>query len=495
MFSELQLGSSLILISFFAITIVIVDALFQKNKTVGFSYALFGFILTAVASAINLYQAPSLIIPLNSENLITKGMIVFGGYSSFFDILFCMGAILTMFASREYLKREYHEYTEFYSLLIFSVSGMMFIGHANNMLMIFVGIELMSIPFYILAGFIRTNFKSIEASLKYFLLGSFATGFLLYGIGMIYGATGSLGFTEISKSIASGINSTTILVIGIGLIIVGLSFKVAAFPFHQWAPDVYHGSPTIVTGFMSTAGKAAAILAFMIIARNLMPEKIVSGKFNFDTHTLQNIIAWISAGTMLVGNITALVQKNVKRMLAYSSVAHAGYLLMGIVANSQLGWQGITFYATAYLFMQIGAFVIVGLIERGDENNLNIEDYAGLSKSHPMLAAMMAMFMLSLAGIPPMAGFFGKYYLFAAAIKSGFTWLTIVAVIATIISMYFYISLIIQMYFKDRTEKELEIKTGLGLISLIICTIGVLLFGVFPSLLLDLTRQCFQLLG
>lgn len=495
MFSELQLGSSLILISFFAITIVVVDALFQKNKSIGFYYALFGLTLTMIASAINLYQAPSLVVPMNAENLISKGMIVFGGYSSFFDILFCLGAILTMLASRDFLKREYHEYTEFYSLLIFSVSGMMFIGHANNMLMLFVGIELMSIPFYILAGFIRTNIKSVEASLKYFLLGSFATGFLLYGIAMIYGATGSLEFAEISKSIAMGITSTTVLVIGIGLIIIGLSFKVAAFPFHQWAPDVYHGSPTIVTGFMSTAGKAAALLAFMIIARNLISEKIISGNFSFDSHTLQNIIAGISAGTMLIGNISALVQKNVKRMLAYSSVAHAGYLLMGVVANTQLGWQGITFYSSAYLFMQIGAFIIVGLIERGQDGNLNIEDYAGLSKSHPMLAAMMAIFMLSLAGIPPMAGFFGKYYLFAAAIKSGFTWLTIVAVIATIISMYFYISLIIQMYFKERTEKELEVKTGLGLVSLLICTIGILLFGIFPSLLLDLTKQCFQLLG
>ncbi|MFH1052111.1 MAG: NADH-quinone oxidoreductase subunit N [bacterium] len=495
MFSEIQLGSSLILISFFAITIVVVDALFQKNKNVGFFYALFGLVLTGVASAVNLVQAPSIVLPMNTENLISKGMIVFGGYSSFFDILFCLGAILTMFASRDYLKREYQEYTEFYSLIIFSVTGMMMIGHANNMLMLFIGIELMSIPFYILAGFIRTNIKSVEASLKYFLLGAFATGFLLYGIAMIYGATGTMDLAGITEALKNGVNSQVILVIGIGLMIVGLSFKVAAFPFHQWAPDVYHGSPTVVTAFMSTTGKAAAVLAFIVIAKHLMPEKIISGKLSFDTNTLQNIIAVIAAATMLVGNITALMQKNVKRMLAYSSVAHAGYLLMGIVANSQYGWQGITFYATAYLFMQIGAFIIVGLIEKGPDSNLNIEDYAGLSKSHPMLAAMMAMFMLSLAGIPPMAGFFGKYYLFRAAIDSGFTWLTIVAVVATIISMYFYISLIIQMYFKDRTEKDLEFKTGLSLVSLLICTVGILLFGFFPSLLLDLTKQCFQLLG
>jgi len=496
MFSEIQLGSSLILISFFAITIVVVDALFQKNKNVGFFYALFGLVLTAVASAVNLAQAPALVVPMNTENLISKGMIVFGGYSAFFDIIFCLGAILTILASRDYLRREYQEYTEYYSLIIFSGMGMMLIGHANNLLMLFIGIELMSIPFYILAGFIRTNIKSVEASLKYFLLGAFATGFLLFGIAMIYGATGHMDFVGISASILIGqISSQIILVIGIGLIIVGLSFKVAAFPFHQWAPDVYHGSPTVVTAFMSTTGKAAALLAFIVVARHLLPDSIISGKHVYDTHTLRNIIAGISAATMLVGNITALIQKNVKRMLAYSSVAHAGYLLMGVVANSQLGWQGITFYATAYLFMQIGAFVIVALIERGQEFNMNIEDYAGLSKSQPVLSAMMALFMLSLAGIPPMAGFFGKYYLFAAAIKSGYTWLTIVAVVATMISMYFYISLIIQMYFKDRAEPELEVNKGLAMVSLLICTIGILLFGLFPSLLLDISKQCFQLLG
>ncbi|MFC2130277.1 NADH-quinone oxidoreductase subunit N [Bacteroidota bacterium] len=494
MLSEIQLGSSLILISYFAISIVVVDALFQKNKNIGFVYALTGLIITAIASGLTLYDAPGIVLPTNTEDLLSKGMIIFGGYSAFFDILFCLGGILTILASKNYLVKEYKEYTEYYSLIIFAIAGMMLIGHANNLLVLFIGIELMSIPFYILAGFIRTNEKSVEASLKYFLLGAFSTGFLLYGIAMIYGATGSMDLTIISQQIINGIDSPVILAIGIGLIIIGLSFKVAAFPFHQWAPDVYHGSPTVVTAFMSTTGKAAALLAFIVIARALLPAALDSVEAGYDTATLQNIIAVISAATMLIGNITALVQKNVKRMLAYSSVAHAGYLLMGIVANSQLGWSGIAFYSTAYLFMQIGAFIIVGIIEKNN-TNLNIEDYAGLSKTHPVMAALMALFMFSLAGIPPMAGFFGKYYLFAAAVKSGFTWLTIVAVIATIISMYYYISLVIQMYFKDQTEKVIETKTGLAAISLAVSGIAILLFGIFPSLLDNITNQCFKLFG
>jgi len=313
MLSEIQLGSSLILISYFAISIVVVDALFQKNKNIGFVYALTGLIITAIASGLTLYDAPGIVIPTNTEDLLSKGMIIFGGYSAFFDILFCLGGILTILASKNYLAKEYKEYTEYYSLIIFAIAGMMLIGHANNLLVLFIGIELMSIPFYILSGFIRTNEKSVEASLKYFLLGAFSTGFLLYGIAMIYGATGSMDLTIISQQIINGIDSPVILAIGIGLIIIGLSFKVAAFPFHQWAPDVYHGSPTVVTAFMSTTGKAAALLAFIVIARALLPAALDSVETGYDTATLQNIIAVISAATMLIGNITALIQKNVKR--------------------------------------------------------------------------------------------------------------------------------------------------------------------------------------
>jgi NADH-quinone oxidoreductase subunit N len=493
MLNELQLGSSLIIISYFAISIVVVDAIFKKNKNVGFFYALFGLILSLIAAGYNLYTATGLIVPTNPEDLLSSGMITFGGYSSFFDILFLVAGILTMIASRKYLKLHYFEYIEFYSLIIFSITGMMLIGHANNLLVLFIGIELMSIPFYILSGYFRNQIRSVESALKYFLLGSFATGFLLYGIALIYGSTGSLDLSVISSVIA-GVQNNGLLLIGVGLVVIGLSFKIAIFPFHQWAPDVYQGAPTVVTAFMSTAGKAAALLALIIITKPLLPVFNVFGEDGvIDYNTIQVVIAIMSGLTMLVGNISALVQKNVKRMLAYSSVAHAGYLLMGIVANNQLGWAGIAFYSTAYLFMQIGSFIIVSVLEKENNENLNISDYAGLSKSNPMLAALMALFMFSLAGIPPMAGFFGKYYLFTATIKAGYTWLTIVAVISSIISMYFYIGLVIQMYFKDRTDTIEKVKAGAANISIIISAIAILVIGFYPPIITEIADKCFAL--
>jgi len=493
MLSEIQLGSSLIIASFFAITAILVDAIFKKNKNIAYFYTLLGFLITTVVSFITLLNVQGMVVPINSNELYSKGMLIFGGYTSYFDTLFSLAALMTMFAAKNFLKREYFEYNEFYSLLLFAVVGMMLIVHSNSLLILFLGIELMSISFYVLAGFIRTNTKSVEASLKYFLLGAFATGFLLYGIALIYGSTGTFNIIDIGKIVMSKSDLPVYFVIGLGLIIIGLSFKAAIFPFHQWAPDVYHGSPTVVTGFMSTVGKTAALIALVIITRPFI-SNMLDVKNGFDISTIQNIIAFLSAGTMLIGNITALVQKNIKRMLAYSSVAHAGYLLMGIVANSTLGWIGITFYATAYLFMQMGAFTIISIFERNNEKNLEIKDYAGLSKSHPALAAMMAMFMFSLAGIPPMAGFFGKYYLFAATVEAGFTWLTIVAVISSIISMYYYIGLVVQMYFKDNEGKVLEGKAGLSNVTIVIATIAILLFGFFPSLILSVSQTGFNLL-
>lgn len=491
MLTEIQLGSSIIVISYFAITLPIIDALFQKNKNVGYFYALIGMILTCFASIYTLTFAPGIVKPANPQELITKGTILFGGYTAFFDALFSFAGILTMIAAKSYIKREYKNLTEFYSLVTFAVAGMMVIGHSNSLLVLFVGIELMSIPFYILAGFIRNKLRPVEAALKYFLLGAFATGFLVYGMAMIYGSTGSLNLTEITEVLTRGAFEPIYLTIGLALLIIGLSFKAAAFPFHQWAADVYDGSPTVVSAFMSAAGKAAALVSFIIIARAILPSTINLSD-SFDPRTIQSIIATISAATMIIGNITALAQKSVKRMLAYSSIAHAGYLLMGIVANSVIGWNGIAFYAAAYVFMQMGAFIIVSVFERDLDKNLNFEDYAGLSKSSPFLAGMMALFMFSLAGIPPMAGFFGKYYLFRAAIDAGFTWLTIVAVIASIVSMYYYIGLVIQMYFKEPEGETMKAPPSPANIALALTTVGTLLFGFFPSLLLDVIENCFK---
>jgi NADH-quinone oxidoreductase subunit N len=482
----------IIAISFFAVFSIVFDAVF-KNKNFSFYFALFGFVVVIIAAAQNLATPVSKDLQImQPAELITHNMITFGGFAAYMDMLFALGGLLTLFASRQYIKREYKELNEFYSLLIISVSGMMLIAHANNLLIVFIGIEIMSISFYVLAGYFRTSLKSVEAALKYFLLGAFATGFLIYGMALIYGSTGSLDLSLISSKLFAGQFDNTYLLIGIGLMLVGLSFKVAAFPFHQWAPDVYHGAPTVISGFMSSAGKAAALVAFIVILKAVLSNEASNELLIKNSETIRNIIAYIAAATMLIGNLTALVQKNIKRMLAYSSVAHAGYLLMGIVANTALGWTGIIFYVTAYLFMQLGAFVVLSILERDDQSNLQISDYNGLHKSHPVLAAMMAVFMLSLAGIPPFAGFFGKYYLFIAAINSGYLWLTIVAVVATIISMYYYINVILAMYFRDNDGAELDGECGTARITLFITVACLIIFGVFPFLITDLTKTFFQ---
>ncbi len=449
---------------------IAIQAFVRNNTRLIFGY----YVATLVATAV------LAIITAGHKSIAFNGMVALGGFSNYFDVLFCGAGLMTMMAARPYLQRENAEIDEFYTLLVSAVSGMMFMAHANNLLVLFVGVELMSISFYVMAGFLRTNARSIEAGLKYFLLGAFASGFLVYGMALIYGATGSLQYDVIASHIATGkVNFPALLSIGAVLMAVALGFKIAAFPFHQWAPDVYEGAPSVVTAFMSTAGKAAAFASFIMVFAALMPHG------NVLTPKLQNMLALVSAITMLIGNITAIAQTNVKRMLAYSSVAHAGYLLMGIVANSHQGSMAVVFYVTSYVFMQLGAFVVVGILERGNEQHLEISDYAGLAKREPVLAFVMAVFMFALAGIPPLAGFFGKYLLFVSAIESGFLWLTLVAVLSSVISAYFYLGLIVKMYFSESQGHHEPNPAGMAGITLAVATAASIVLGLFTTQLLS----------
>jgi NADH-quinone oxidoreductase subunit N len=496
MLNEIIIGFPIYLISALSILLVLVDAFTGKNKSIAFYFSLISLITVAIASVYTLSISDSVFSAFNPQDSVSKGMLRFGSYTSIFDLIFCTAGILTILAGKPYLEREYEDYKEFYTLIVISVTGMIMIAHSANLLMIFIGIEIMAISFYILAGFIRTRLIGIEAALKYFLLGAFATGFLLYGMAMVYGGTKSFDLNHITTALLSGNVDLLYFKIGFGLIIVGLSFKVAAFPFHQWAPDVYQGSPTIVTGFMSTAGKAAALVAFIIIGKSFLPviapDMVSDATMQIQkfTHDARMIIAFIAAATMLLGNIVAIVQTNIKRMLAYSSIAHAGYLLMGIVANNAMGWSGIIFYSAAYMFMQIGAFIIVSVLER-DNNKLELSEYSGLSHNHPWLAALMAIFMFSLAGLPPFAGFPGKYMLFVSVIEGGYTWLTIVAVVSSIISMYFYIGLVLNMYFKEQSGDALKADIRSSKISLAISLIFVFILGILPSFLMELAKRYF----
>jgi NADH-quinone oxidoreductase subunit N len=474
MVQDLLFTAPFTFLSVMAIIAMVLDALIVNSSRITFIFSAITLLISGILG----------ISTFGLHGIGFNGMVTGGGFAAYFDILFSIGGLLTILTSRQYLQRENIEHDEFYSLVLFAVAGMMLIAHSNHLLILFIGIEVMSVSFYILSGYMRNNAKSVESSLKYFLLGAFATGFLVYGIALIYGSTGSMDYNQIALNINNNaLNFPALLPIGVALIVIGLSFKAAAFPFHQWAPDVYQGAPTIVTAFMSTAGKAAAFAAFIPIVTVLMPSAPVK---------LQMIFAVMSAATMLIGNISALAQINNKRKLAISSVAHAGYIMMGLVSGSQYGYGGIVFYLTAYMFMQIGSFIIVAILERNGEKYLELSDYAGLSKRHPILAAFMAIFMLSLAGIPPFAGFFGKYFLFTAAIDAGFLWLTLVGVLSSIISVYFYIGLIVKMYFTEPEGQREDNEVGMSGLSLIITIAGVIVLGILPSGILSIASNLFN---
>ena len=471
MVQDLLFTAPFTFLSVMAIIAMVLDALIVNSSRITFIFSAITLLISGILG----------ISTFGLHGIGFNGMVTGGGFAAYFDILFSIGGLLTILTSRQYLQRENIEHDEFYSLVLFAVAGMMLIAHSNHLLILFIGIEVMSVSFYILSGYMRNNAKSVESSLKYFLLGAFATGFLVYGIALIYG---SMDYNQIALNINNNaLNFPALLPVGVALIVIGLSFKAAAFPFHQWAPDVYQGAPTIVTAFMSTAGKAAAFAAFIPIVTVLMPSAPVK---------LQMIFAVMSAATMLIGNISALAQTNIKRMLAFSSVAHAGYIMMGLVSGSQYGYSGIVFYLTAYMFMQIGSFIIVAILERNGEKYLELSDYAGLSKRHPVLAAFMTIFMFSLAGIPPFAGFFGKYFLFTAAIDAGFLWLTLVGVLSSIISVYFYIGLIVKMYFTEPEGQREDNEVGMSALSLIITIAGVIVLGILPSGILSIASNLFN---
>ena len=474
MVQDLLFTAPFTFLSVMAIIAMVLDALIVNSSRITFIFSAITLLISGILG----------ISTFGLHGIGFNGMVTGGGFAAYFDILFSIGGLLTILTSRQYLQRENIEHDEFYSLVLFAVAGMMLIAHSNHLLILFIGIEVMSVSFYILSGYMRNNAKSVESSLKYFLLGAFATGFLVYGIALIYGSTGSMDYNQIALNINNNaLNFPALLPVGVALIVIGLSFKAAAFPFHQWAPDVYQGAPTIVTAFMSTVGKAAAFAAFIPIVTVLMPSAPVK---------LQMIFAVMSAATMLIGNISALAQTNIKRMLAFSSVAHAGYIMMGLVSGSQYGYSGIVFYLTAYMFMQIGSFIIVAILERNGEKYLELSDYAGLSKRHPVLAAFMTIFMFSLAGIPPFAGFFGKYFLFTAAIDAGFLWLTLVGVLSSIISVYFYIGLIVKMYFTEPEGQREDNEVGMSALSLIITIAGVIVLGILPSGILSIASNLFN---
>lgn len=412
-----------------------------------------------------------------NEKTLFSGMIAVGGNVHVFYFIFNFAAAIASLLSIDYIKKQNIYHGEYYILIQSAVLGMMCIASAKNLIMIFVGLELMSICFFVLAGFQRKKSKSIEAALKYFLLGAFATGFIVYGTALIYGTAHSLYLNDIIVKYPE-LSSNLVFIAGILFFIIGFSFKIAAFPFHMWAPDVYQGSPTTVTSFMATAGKAAAFSALLLILAPAM----TFGNENFAAP----VLAALSILSMFYGSIVALMQDDLKRILAYSSIAHAGYMIIGLVSGVSAGSAGIIFYLFAYAFMNLGAFGIISIIEEVNDANLSVNDYKGFANKNPMLAGLLSLFMLALTGIPPFAGFFGKYYVFISAINSGYTYLAILGVISSAISVYFYLRVIIYMYFGNEENNINAAYSSTAMLGVVISALLVIVIGIFPGPIIDL---------
>lgn len=417
------------------------------------------------------------LLTLDNRSVILQNMLATGGYVNIFYFVFSFSAAIISFLSIDYLKKYDAYFGEYYILLQTSVLGMMFMAGAKDLFMIFLGLEVMSVSFYVLAGINRKRLTATESALKYFLLGAFATGFVVYGIALIYGTAQSTSFDVIAFKF-SKLSGNLLFLSGVLLFLIGFSFKIAAFPFHMWVPDVYQGAPSTIAGLFSTAGKVAAFSAIIVSLFVLF----TSGAMKIITPYL----SVISVLSMFFGSIVAIAQTNIKRMLAYSSISHAGYLIIGLAASNTSGIAGIIFYLAAYSFMNLGAFGIVSLVEGKEESNLELNSYRGLGSRQPLLAALLSLFMFSLAGIPPFAGFFGKYYIFIAAIEAKLTWLAILGVLSSVISVYFYLRLVVLMYFYDSSDEFEIAKSNTGLLAVFISAILVVLLGVLPGTLLNL---------
>jgi NADH-quinone oxidoreductase subunit N len=407
------------------------------------------------------------------------GMLMVDGFATYFRILVMAVGILTVLPSYSYLVRQGAETAEYHALLLFSITGQCLMAAANDLIIVFIGLEISSIASYILAGYTRDDKRANEAAVKYFLLGSFATAFFLYGVAVIYGSAETINLTAIRARL-TGPDVPSGLFVGVAaaLMFVGLAFKVSAAPFQVWAPDVYQGAPTPVAAFLSAGPKAAAFAVFLRIFLTAF-EPIGRG---------WEPLVWMSALlSMTIGNFAALLQSNVKRMLAYSSIAHAGYVLVALAARSEIGTAAAMFYLAAYAFMNIGAFAVVSYISGRGERYVNVEDFKGLGEKQPMMAAMLAIFLLSLIGVPLTGGFFGKFYIFKAALESHLVWLTVLGLLNSAVAAYYYLRILVMMYMYEPSEATANAEPpSLGLrAALLLPALGTLVLGIFPTWVLD----------
>jgi NADH-quinone oxidoreductase subunit N len=413
-----------------------------------------------------------------------RGTIVADDFSIAFELIFLVVTAFTVLISIRYLEDQGLAFGEYYALLLFSAGGMMLMASGRDLLLIFIGLEILSISSYILCGLIQGDLKSNESALKYFLLGAFATGFLLYGIMMLYGATGSIHLTEIQQALTrADVYANPFIWIGLGFLLVGFGFKIALVPFHMWTPDVYEGAPTPITAFLSTGPKAAGFAALVRILIEALGA----------TQAQWAQVLWVLAVlTMTVGNLVAIQQDNIKRMLAYSSIAHAGYILVALVVGGVDGLGAVIFYAMAYTFMNTGAFAILILASSRGRERLTFADYQGFGYLEPALGLAMFVFMLSLAGIPLTAGFAGKFQIFRSAIEQGYVWLVVVGVLNSVVSVYYYLRLVVVMYMQAPGAESITERPAASVplyAAVVGALAGVFYLGIFPSGWMDASLQ------
>jgi NADH-quinone oxidoreductase subunit N len=487
-----------------ACVLFLIDAFVpRQRKDITAWLSLIGVVVSLVLSIIQL--------PLRTTTF--NGMFNADPFTSLVNMITLIATFISILAAYDYLKRAKIERGEYYPLLLFAAAGAMFMAAANDLVIVFVGLELLSIPLYILAGFRRPDVRSEESAMKYFLLGAFATGFLVYGIALVFGATGTTNLQAIfSRVEAASVKTPFLLLTGAGLILVSLGFKVAAVPFHMWTPDVYQGAPTPVTAFMSVVAKVGGFAALLRVLAVAVPSLVIGGVRVDPGQTVTVHAAWqdtvsiIAALTMILGNVVAISQRDIKRLLAYSSIAHAGYILMAVaaagtfqVAADAAGRQSVSpiigeqaiqstlIYLLAYTFTNVGAFAAAIAVERDDATGTLIDDFAGLSRTRPALAGAMTIFMLSLIGIPLTAGFVGKWFVFLSALDAGLAGLAVIGVITSVISAYYYLRVVVEMWLEPG---EADAKLAFPLSSAItLCVIGTLALGILPYLASDLAQM------
>ena len=458
-----------------ALLVLVVDLLFPRREGAVFAMAL---VTLAVTGGI-------LLSFVGVDVIVSNGLLAIDGFALFFKSIFLLSAAVTVLMSAPYLRVEQARPGEYYFLVLCATLGMMFMASGIDLITLFIGLETMAISFYVLAGFLKPNHRSNEAAVKYFLLGAFSLGILLYGMSLLYGVTGTTTLSGIAAALV-GADRTLVLALALVLVAAGMGFKIAAVPFHMWAPDVYEGAPTPVTAFLSVGSKAAAFAMLVRILFVGLPGLV---------DDWQVLFASLAVVTMTVGNIAAITQSNLKRMLAYSSIAHAGYVLIGVVAGTERGVAATMVYLWVYLFMQLGAFAIVSMLRRRDVVGDELKDISGLYFRSPVAAFAMLAFMLSLGGIPPTAGFMGKVWVFGAAIEAGFVWLAVIGVINSAISIFYYVRVVVFMWFKEETMgSPIRISPALA-VALTVAVIGTVLFGVYPQILFDQAQIAAETLG